>query len=55
MMGGNGVNWTIIMQVVPSSLQAYNHTSTSSLNFYRPKFFSLCPTNCIKALPFWHC
>jgi len=31
----SGISWTI-MQTICTSLQADNHTNTSSVNFYRP-------------------
>ena len=34
-MGCTGITWTIC-KTICTSLQKYNHTNTSSLNFYRP-------------------
>ena len=44
--GCSGINW--IVQTICTSLQTDNHTSTSSLNFYRPAFWH--QTNSVKAL-----
>jgi len=37
--GGSGISWTISKSFC-TSLQTNNHTSTSSLNFYRPDALS---------------
>jgi len=34
MMGGSGISWT--MQIICTSFQTDNHTSTPSLSFYGP-------------------
>jgi len=38
------------MQIICTSLQTYNHTSTSPLSFLQARCPSCCPTNSIKAL-----
>ena len=43
MTGGSGISWTIIMQVVCTSLQTDNHSSISSLSFLQAACWSSCP------------
>jgi len=42
MTGGSGISWTMIMQVVCTSLQTDNHSSISSLSFLQAGWSS-CP------------
>ena len=47
--GGSGISWTSV-QIIYTSHQIYNHTSTSSFNVLQTRCSFWCPINSVEAL-----